>query len=68
MSYDNLSSVSQNILKSEQQFTHEETPSQRVCGGRKGTRFLRPRGTIPLKGPTPRELRGMEMGPRASSA
>ena len=33
MSYDNLSSVSQNILKSEQQFTHEELPSQRVCRG-----------------------------------
>ena len=38
------------------------------AGGRIGTRFLRPRGTSPLKGVTPRELRGIEMGPRASSA
>ena len=34
-----------------------------------GTRFLHPRGTSPLKGgATPQEPRGIEMGPRASSA
>jgi hypothetical protein len=122
MSYDNLSSVSQNVLKFYQQLTGDarripvifddfhfcrsrdiglDMTENRIftlcrmitwvvflrifqnrsssllmkkplprgyAGGRKGTRFLRPRGTIPLKGPTPRELRGMEMGPRASSA
>jgi hypothetical protein len=44
-------------------------PPHRECaGGRIGTRFLRPRGTSPLKGVTPREPRGIEIGPRASSA
>ena len=38
------------------------------AGGRIGTRFLRPRGISPLKGVTRREPRGIEMGPRASSA
>jgi hypothetical protein len=38
------------------------------AGGRRGTRFLRPRGTNPLKGVIPRESRDIEMEPRASSA
>ena len=39
-------------------------PLHRGCaGGRIGTRLLRPRGTSPLKGSTPREPRGIEMGP-----
>jgi hypothetical protein len=40
-------------------------PHGGCAGGRIGTRFLRPRGTSPLKGGQPR---GIEMGPRASSA
>ena len=45
-------------------------PPPRGCaGGRIGTRFLRPRGTSPLKGVNPtREPQGIEMGPAASSA
>ena len=46
-------------------FIIQTNPLHRGCaGGRIGTRFLRPRGTSPLKGSTP----GIEMGPRASSA
>jgi hypothetical protein len=44
-------------------------PPPRGCaGGGIGTRFLRPRGSSPLKGVNSWEPRGIEMGPRASSA
>ena len=42
-----------------------QSPHRGCAGGRIGTRFLRPRGASPLKGGQPR---GIEMGPRASSA
>jgi hypothetical protein len=43
-------------------------PHRGYADGRIGTRFLRPRGTTPLKGVNPREPQDIEMGPRASSA
>ena len=42
--------------------------SRGCAGDRIGTRFLRPRCTSTIKGSTAREPRGIEMGPRASSA
>ena len=37
-------------------------PSQRVCRGRKGTKFLHPRGTSPLKGVNPAGTPGYRNG------
>ena len=43
-------------------------PLRGCAGGRIDPRFIRLRDTGPLKGANPREPRGIEMGPRASSA
>ena len=42
---------------------HDENPPPRGCaGGRIGTRFLRPRGTSPLKGANPAGTPGYRNG------